>query len=54
MTRRMTAGLTLALIALVILMDISTADLNRFDAPSAFALGSGMQGGGAFCGELPE
>ena len=54
MTRRVTVSLAMILIALVILLDIATSDLNPFDAPSAFALGSGAQGGGAFCGELPE
>ena len=54
MTRRVTAGLAIALIALVIVLDMSTAELNPFDAPAAFSLGSGVQGGGAFCGELPK
>lgn len=54
MTRKFTAGLTIVLILLVIMFDSTQSSLNPYDAPSAFALGSGERSGGAFCGELPD
>ena len=54
MTRSVTAAIALALVAAVLALDFATADLNPFEAPPIVALGSGLAGGGAFCGELPD
>ncbi|MCY4005291.1 MAG: hypothetical protein OXE84_00450 [Rhodobacteraceae bacterium] len=54
MTRTVTTSLALALIALLVLMDVSTAAFNPYGAPAPFALGSGVQSDGAFCAVLPE
>ena len=54
MTRKLAAGITGALLFLLLAFDLATADLNPFNAPPAIALGSGVAGGGAFCGELPS
>lgn len=54
MTRAVTAGLALALIAGLLVFDFATADLNPYSAPSAFALGSGVAASGGFCGALPN
>ena len=54
MTRKFAASLTILLIATIIMLDSFNSDFNPYNAPAAFAFGSGVQGGGAFCGELPE
>lgn len=54
MTRKVTTGVTGALLFLLLVFDLATAELNPFNAPPAVALGSGVAGGGAFCGELPS
>ena len=54
MTRRLTTGVILGLLLLLLVFDLATAELNPFNAPAAIALGSGVAGGGAFCGELPS
>ena len=54
MTRRLTAGVAVALVVILLAFDLATAELNPFDAPAAIAFGSGVAGGGAFCGELPS
>lgn len=54
MTRKLTAGVAVALLFFLLVFDLATAELNPFDAPPAIAFGSGVAGGGAFCGELPS
>ena len=54
MTRKATAGLALALVFSVLAFDLLTAEINPYNAPAPFALGSGVAGGGGFCGELPS
>lgn len=54
MTRAFTAGLAVAFIAGLLVFDLSTAELNPFKAPKAFALGSGTAASGGFCGALPN
>ncbi|MHA6325295.1 hypothetical protein [Roseivivax sp. CAU 1753] len=54
-TRRLTAGLTLTLVAALILFDAArSAPLDRFKAPPLIALGSGQAAGGAHCAALPR
>lgn len=54
MTRRPVAFAVLALIAGLILFDASaSAPLNPFQAPPAFALGSGEAASGAHCAAVP-
>lgn len=54
MTRKLTAGIALALVLGLVAFDLSTATPNPYAAPAAIALGSGEAGGGAFCGALPD
>ncbi len=54
MTRKLTTGVAGALLFLLLAFDLATAELNPFDAPPAIAFGSGVAGGGAFCGALPS
>ena len=54
MTRGITAGLTLALILILLVFDLATAELNPYLAPAPIALGSGVLSAGGFCGQLPE
>ena len=54
MTRKFTASLAIAFIAALLLFDQATAELNPYQAPPAFALGSGQASAGGFCGALPE
>lgn len=54
MTRKFTASLAIAFIATLILFDQATAELNPYQAPPAFALGSGLASAGGFCGALPQ
>ncbi|MFC3057685.1 hypothetical protein [Paenirhodobacter populi] len=54
MTRRFTAGLCMALVALLILFDQAETPLNPYHAPPAFAFGSGQVVTGGFCAALPQ
>ncbi len=53
MTRSFTAFLALAFIAVLLVFDQSTSRLAPYQAPPAFALGSGEAASGGFCGALP-
>ncbi|SFP77747.1 hypothetical protein [Tranquillimonas alkanivorans] len=54
-TRKLTAALTLALLAGLIALDLAqSAPLNPYQAPTLIALGSGQSAGGAHCAALPE
>ncbi|WP_372890350.1 hypothetical protein [Rhodosalinus sp.] len=54
-TRRLTAALALALLAGLLLLDLSrSAPLDPFAAPPPIALGSGQAPGGAHCAAPPE
>lgn len=54
MTRHLTAGAAMLLLALLILFDHQTADLNPYKAPPLLAFGSGVEATGGFCGNLPR
>ncbi|WP_199672031.1 hypothetical protein [Pseudooceanicola sediminis] len=54
MTRKVTASLSLLFIVGLVLFDQGTARLNPYQAPAAFALGSGQVASGGFCGALPQ
>jgi hypothetical protein len=54
MTRRLTAGIALALLAALTAFDVATSELDPFAAPPALALGSGQSVSGAHCAALPE
>jgi hypothetical protein len=54
MTRRFTAAITLSLLAGLLVFDQATTPANPWQAPAAFALGSGMSTSGGFCGALPN
>lgn len=54
MTRRLTACITLLLIALLLVFDQRTATLNPYKAPPILALGSGIEASGGFCGAMPQ
>jgi len=53
-TRRVTAGLALALLAGLVVADLLATPPNPYRAPPIVALGSGVAGGGGFCGALPD
>lgn len=53
MTRKLTLGLALMLLAGLALFDLATATLNPYAAPAAFALGSGQAATGAHCAAMP-
>lgn len=53
-TRRLTATLLVALIAVVLLIDREwSVPLNPYRAPAAVALGSGVAASGAHCSAAP-
>ncbi|WP_335947717.1 MULTISPECIES: hypothetical protein [Salipiger] len=54
MTRAFTAFLALAFVVLLVGFDLASAELNPYQAPAAFALGSGAVASGGFCGALPN
>ena len=54
MTRHLVAGMTLLLLALLLVFDQATAELNPYQAPPMLAIGSGIAASGGFCGALPE
>ena len=54
MTRRLTFGLTVVLLAGLVFFDLATATLNPYAAPAAFALGSGQAAAGAHCAAMPR
>ena len=54
MTRTFTATLALVFLAALIGFDLVTSELNPYQAPVAFALGSGSAASGGFCGALPN
>ncbi|WP_179209276.1 MULTISPECIES: hypothetical protein [Haematobacter] len=54
MTRRLTAGIVIALLAGLLFFDHATAALNPYKAPPVIALGSGVVATGGFCGALPQ
>lgn len=54
MTRRFTAAITLSLLGGLLAFDQLTTPPNPWQAPAAFALGSGMATSGGFCGALPD
>jgi hypothetical protein len=54
-TRKLTAGLALGLIALVVAVDLGSGAVpNPYRAPPLVALGSGLAAGGAHCAALPR
>lgn len=54
-TRKLTAGLTLVVMATLIGLDLAnSAPLDPFNPPAVFALGSGQAGAGAHCAALPS
>lgn len=54
MTRHLTAGLALAVIAAVVLADLAGGAVpNPYRAPAALALGSGQASAGGHCAALP-
>lgn len=54
-TRKLTAGLTMALLFALILFDqAQSGGIDRFDAPPLIAWGSGQAAGGAHCAALPR
>ncbi|WP_167376014.1 MULTISPECIES: hypothetical protein [Thioclava] len=54
MTRKATAFTALAALLLLIGADLIGAPLNPYQAPPAFAFGSGQVASGGFCGALPN
>ncbi|MDT1062077.1 hypothetical protein RM190_09430 [Paracoccus sp. CPCC 101403] len=54
MTRRVTAPLAILLLGMLIFFDHATSDLNPYKAPPIFALGSGVEASGGFCGAMPK
>lgn len=54
MTRRVTAPLAIAFLALLIGFDQASATLNPYKAPAMLALGSGTAAAGGFCGAMPK
>lgn len=54
MTRHITAAAAMLMIAMLLLFDQANSDLNPYKAPPLFALGSGVQATGGFCGNLPQ
>lgn len=53
-TRKMTAALTLLMLSGVIVLDLAcAAPPNPWQAPPAFALGSGLAASGAHCAAVP-
>ncbi|SLN30895.1 hypothetical protein PSM7751_01328 [Pseudooceanicola marinus] len=53
-TRAFTATLSLVFVAALLVFDQATSDLNPYQAPPAFGLGSGEAATGGFCGALPN
>ncbi|MCE0505100.1 MULTISPECIES: hypothetical protein [unclassified Roseivivax] len=54
-TRKLTAGLTLAFVlGLLILDQAQSGPVNRFQQPAAIAWGSNESAGGAHCAALPQ
>lgn len=53
MTRRFTALIAIAGLALIVGLDLAASPPNPYQAPAAFALGSGQVAAGGFCGALP-
>ncbi|MFU8866145.1 MAG: hypothetical protein ACNA7O_19740 [Rhodobacterales bacterium] len=54
MTRKLTVGIALAMLAGLVMFDLATATLDPFAAPAVFALGSGQAAAGAHCAAMPE
>lgn len=54
MTRHVTAFAALTFVGLLIVFDHATAELNPYKAPPVFALGSGTEATGGFCGAMPK
>ena len=54
MTRHLTAGITLLLLAGLLIFDHGSSDLNPYKAPPLLALGSGTEAVGGFCGAMPQ
>ncbi|MEI4487848.1 hypothetical protein V8J36_16775 [Frigidibacter sp. MR17.14] len=53
MTRRFTALIAIVGLAAVVGLDLAASPPNPWQAPPAFALGSGQAAAGGFCGALP-
>ncbi|SMO44575.1 hypothetical protein [Paracoccus laeviglucosivorans] len=54
MTRRITAPIALLLVGLLLIFDHATTPPNPYKAPPIFALGSGVEAVGGFCGAMPK
>ena len=52
-TRYRTASMTIALVAIFVILDLIMIVPNPYVAPAAISLGSGELAVGGFCGELP-
>ena len=53
LTRYLTASITIALVATVLIFDLIMITPNPYLAPNAISLGSGEIAVGGFCGDLP-
>ncbi|MCE5975145.1 hypothetical protein LZA78_16850 [Sinirhodobacter sp. WL0062] len=54
MTRRFTATLMAVGVVALLALDLSRTPPNPYQAPPAFAFGSGLAAEGGFCGALPN
>jgi hypothetical protein len=54
MTRRLTGGIALALLAVLAVFDVATSEFDPYAAPPMLAFGSGQAVSGAHCAALPE
>lgn len=54
MTRQVTAGIAMLMLALLMGADLVASPPNPYRQPAIFALGSGAASEGGFCGALPE
>lgn len=54
MTRKLTAGIAVLGVALLIGLDSLATPPNPYKAPKLLALGSGTAPAGGFCGALPD
>ncbi len=54
MTRRLTVGVAMAMLMVLVSADLVFAPPNPYRQPAVFALGSGAASEGGFCGALPE
>lgn len=54
MTRKVTAGIAMTLLILLVSADLISAPPNPYQQPAIVALGSGAASEGGFCGALPD